>query len=139
VARADARARTGGPRAGSADRPRADQVAAAVVLPVIAGLLSAVAFMLLPLGTVKSRGQTAWCGPGKQSGNAIQVLLHPDVVYQNTDRTQPSPTADTDAFKSVCKSEAISRFVDAVMSIGSGIVLAVVLLFILHAGLRPPP
>jgi hypothetical protein len=112
--------------------------AAAIVLPVVAGLLAAVAFMVLPLGSLNTRGgQAGSCGPGGQAGNAIQILLHPEAVNQDANGTQSSATADNEAFKSLCKDEANGRFEDAVISIGSGIVLAVVFLLILQTGHRP--
>jgi len=50
--------------------------AAAIVLPLVAGLLTAVAFMLMPLGTVNSvDGQTGWCGAGNRSDGAVVLMF----------------------------------------------------------------
>jgi hypothetical protein len=76
--------------------------------------------------STRSAARQAGADPTSCPTARSRFLLNPEVASQDADGPQPSPTADTDAFKSFCEGKADSRFVDAVISIGSGIVLAVV-------------
>ena len=87
---------------------------------LLVGVMAAAIFVLLPLPTLNAfGGQTGWCGPGRQSTNALQVRLNPDVVNQGSGGT----AADQQAFKDFCVGEADNRLMEAGLALLTGLVL----------------